>query len=49
MIRVLEKIEISLKTDDFEDNEKMHFQGQDKGIPAGLKIWVDNIFLQKFL
>ena len=20
------------------DNEKMHFQGQDKGIPAGLKI-----------
>ena len=49
MIRAFEKTGISLKTDGSEDNEKMHFQGQDKGIPAALKIWVDYIIFEKFL
>ena len=38
MIRAFEKTGISLKTDGSEDNEKMEFQGQDKGIPGGLKV-----------
>ena len=38
MIRAFEKTGISLKTDGSEDAEKMHFQGQEKGIPSGLII-----------
>ena len=38
MIRAFEKTGISLKTDGSEENEKMEFQGQDKGILGGLKI-----------
>ena len=38
MIRAFEKTGISLKTDGSEDAEKMHFQGQEIGIPSGLII-----------
>ena len=38
MIRAVEKTGISLKVDGSEDAEKMHFQGQEIGIPEGLDI-----------
>ena len=38
MIRAFEKTGISWKVDGSEDATKMHFQGQDVGVPDGLEL-----------
>ena len=38
MIRAFEKTGITLKVDGSEDATKMHFQGQDVGVPDGLEL-----------
>ena len=38
MIRAFEKTGISLKVDGSEDATKMHFQGQEVGVPDGLEL-----------
>ena len=38
LIRAFEKTGISLKVDGSEDGTKMHFQGQDVGVPAELEL-----------